>query len=83
MDELISQITTSSGHVGEQVDKSTEYSHSSNDGLSKQEEDVEQLATAMNEMVASIDGLDKRKKPLKESLENGFKSLLKILIMEQ
>ena len=67
MDELISQITTSSGHVGEQVDKSTQYSHSSNDGLSKQEEDVEQLATAMNEMVASIESIGDTTKITAES----------------
>jgi methyl-accepting chemotaxis protein len=54
MENLILHINSSSGKVSNHVDQSIQDSHSANDGIGKQEEDIEQLATAMNQMVASI-----------------------------
>jgi len=57
MENLILHINSSSGKVSNHVGQSIEDSHSANDGIGKQEEDIEQLATAMNEMVASIQSI--------------------------
>ncbi len=57
LEELISHIHHSSGQVNSHVEVSTQHTHSTNHGMSKQEEDIEQLATAMNEMVASIQSI--------------------------
>jgi methyl-accepting chemotaxis protein len=57
MEELIFQIHSSSGTISNNVEKSIQDSHSTNHGIGKQEEDIEQLATAMNEMVASIQSI--------------------------
>ncbi|NOQ79678.1 MAG: HAMP domain-containing protein [Gammaproteobacteria bacterium] len=57
MEELIFHIHSSSGKISNHVDKSTQDSHSTNHGIGKQEEDIEQLATAMNEMAASIESI--------------------------
>jgi len=57
MENLILHINTSSGKVSSHVGQSIDDSHSTNNGIGKQEEDIEQLATAMNEMVASIQSI--------------------------
>lgn len=57
LEELISSITHSSKQVSHQVEKSTHASESTNQGISKQERDIEQLATAMSEMVTSIQNI--------------------------
>jgi len=57
MQELISNITDTSSKINENVQASVSNIHSSNEGISKQEADTEQLATAMNEMVASIQSI--------------------------
>ncbi|MCU7834370.1 MAG: methyl-accepting chemotaxis protein [gamma proteobacterium symbiont of Taylorina sp.] len=57
MGELIFHIKSSSGAISNHVEQSIQDSHSTNKGIGQQEEDVEQLATAMNEMVASIQSI--------------------------
>ncbi|MFK5984881.1 MAG: methyl-accepting chemotaxis protein [Pseudomonadota bacterium] len=57
MQELISHINHSSNQINSSVQLSIENTHLSNEGISKQEVDIEQLATAMNEMVTSIENI--------------------------
>ncbi len=57
MQELISSVTLTSTKINENVHASVENIHSNNKGISKQEADTEQLATAMSEMVASIQSI--------------------------
>lgn len=57
MQELISHIHSTSGKISNHVHLSTQDSHSTNQGIGKQEQDIEQLATAMNEMAASIESI--------------------------
>ncbi|MFK5894885.1 MAG: methyl-accepting chemotaxis protein [Pseudomonadota bacterium] len=57
MEDLIFHIHRTSGTISDNVEKSIQDSHSTNQGIGKQEEDIEQLATAMNEMVASIQSI--------------------------